>query len=78
MNVAQVYRRDKPDRDDAVVLGVLLDDYPVHRSVTELGRELGWENDRVQDALGRLDRSGVAHRHGEFASPRVQRCAAAN
>jgi hypothetical protein len=58
---------DSQDRDDAVLLGVLVDDHPGQCASDELERELAWEGWRVEDALARLERVGLVHRHGDFA-----------
>jgi hypothetical protein len=57
------------DRDaaDRVLLGVLLDEPKAHFSTGELETELGWPAFRIEDALAELVRSGLAHRHGDFA-----------
>ena len=54
--------------DDArVLLAILLDEPTTHFSTAELAVELGWPAERVEDALAEVVRSGLAHRHGQFA-----------
>jgi hypothetical protein len=53
--------------DDRALLGLLLQDTGAPISSREICRELAWTAFRVDDALASLVRSGLAHRHGEFA-----------
>lgn len=52
---------------ERVLLGLLLQDAAARFSSSELARELGWPAFEVEDALAGLVRSGLAHRHGDFA-----------
>ncbi|MEA2361644.1 MAG: hypothetical protein QOD71_789 [Thermoleophilaceae bacterium] len=61
--------RELGEEDDAgVLLAVLLEHYPAHLTVQELMRELDWSHEfRAEDALARLLRAGLIHRHDQFA-----------
>jgi hypothetical protein len=53
--------------DDRALIGILLDEAARHFKSCELARELGWPAFQIEDALAGLVRSGLAHRHGDFA-----------
>jgi hypothetical protein len=56
-----------PCKDARVLLGILTDEPHTHFDRLELTRELGWEEERVEDALADLARSGLVNRQGRFA-----------
>jgi hypothetical protein len=53
--------------EDQAALGLLLDHHPAHLS--ELARELAWPRHRVEDAVARRRRAGLAHLDGGLALP---------
>jgi hypothetical protein len=60
--------RQLGQEDDAgVLLAVLLEHHPAHLAIEELQRELDWPYQfRIDDALARLARAGLIHRHDDF------------
>jgi len=53
---------------DRVVLDFMLEDHPYPWHLDELGRELGSQTGAI-DAVGRLTRTGLIHRWGDFVFP---------
>ena len=57
----------EPFEDAGALLGILTDEPHTHFNRSELARDLGWFEGRVDDALAELSRAGLVNRHGAFA-----------
>lgn len=66
------------ERDQAVVLGLLLNGGRTATTTDELGAELGWPAYRTDDALGALRRAGLAHVRDDLVFASWPRGATAN
>jgi hypothetical protein len=59
----------EPFDDASALLGVLTDEPQHHWSQAELRLQMGWSEERLEDAVADLERDGLAHCHDGFTWP---------